>query len=109
MHERQYNRKVERLRDPERIARLEVERVANLSLEHLMGVHTMLDVGTGSGLFAEQFVAKGLQVSGLDTNPEMLDSRPRIRAGWDIPGRDSREAALSGWIFRSGLHGSLAA
>jgi ubiquinone/menaquinone biosynthesis C-methylase UbiE len=72
MHERQYNRKVERLRDPERIARLEVERVANLCLEHLIGVHTVLDVGTGSGLFAEQFVAKGLQVSGLDTNPEML-------------------------------------
>ncbi len=72
MHERRFNREIERLRDPERIARLEVERVSNLALEDLKGVRTVLDVGTGSGLFAEQFAAKGLQVTGLDANPEML-------------------------------------
>src|SRR5450759_181100 len=72
MHERRFNREIERLRDPERIARLEVERVVKLVLENLKEVKTVLDVGTGSGLFAEQFAAKGLRVTGLDANPEML-------------------------------------
>jgi len=72
MHERRFNREIERLRDPERIVRLEVARVIDLALDGLDGVQTVLDVGTGSGLFAEQFAAKGLQVTGLDVNPEML-------------------------------------
>ena len=72
MHERRFNREIERLRDPERIARLEVERVTGLALENLKEVRSVLDVGTGSGLFAEQFAAQGLQVTGLDANPEML-------------------------------------
>ncbi len=32
----------------------------------------VLDVGTGTGLFAEAFARRGLQVSGIDANPEML-------------------------------------
>ena len=72
MHERRFNREVERLRDPERIARMEVERVVNLALENLKEGQMVLDVGTGSGLFAEQFAAKRLNVTGLDVNPEML-------------------------------------
>ena len=72
MHERRFNREIERLRDPQRVARLEVSRVANLALENLEGVQSVLDVGTGSGLFAEQFATKGLQVTGLDANREML-------------------------------------
>jgi len=72
MHERRFNREIERLRDPERIARLEVERVVNLTTENLIEVKTVLDIGTGSGLFAEQFAKKGLLVTGLDANPEML-------------------------------------
>lgn len=31
-----------------------------------------LDVGTGTGVFAEQFAARGMQVTGLDANPAML-------------------------------------
>jgi len=72
VHERRFNREIDRLRDPDRIARLEVERVVDLALENLKQVQTVLDVGTGSGLFAEQFAALGLQVAGLDANPEML-------------------------------------
>jgi len=72
MHERRFNREIERLRDPERIARLEVSRVVTLALENMREVQTVLDVGTGSGLFAEQFAAKGLLVTGLDVNPDML-------------------------------------
>lgn len=72
MHERRFNRAVERLRDPERVTRLEVDRVARLALENLREAKSALDVGTGSGLFAEQFAARGLQITGLDANPEML-------------------------------------
>ena len=35
-------------------------------------VTSILDVGTGSGLFAEVFFKRGLEVSGVDANPEML-------------------------------------
>lgn len=72
MHERRFNHEIERLRDPERIARLEVGRVVQLALEGLPVVKAVLDVGCGSGVFAEQFAAEGKQVSGLDANPDML-------------------------------------
>lgn len=72
MHERRFNREIERLRDPDRIARLEVERVVNLALDNLNETRSVLDVGTGSGVFAESFAAKGLSVTGLDANPAML-------------------------------------
>jgi ubiquinone/menaquinone biosynthesis C-methylase UbiE len=82
MHVRRFNREIERLRDPERIARLEVDRVVLLALEGMPELHAVLDVGTGSGLFAEQFAAQGLQVTGLDANPEMLPvARQFVPAG----------------------------
>jgi ubiquinone/menaquinone biosynthesis C-methylase UbiE len=72
MHERRFNREIESLRDPVRITRLEVERVVNLTLKKLEDIKDVLDVGTGSGVFAEQYSVKGLQVTGIDANPEML-------------------------------------
>jgi len=72
MHEKRFNREIERLRDPDRIARMEVSRVVDLVLEGLNNPQNVLDVGTGSGLFAEQFAAKGLKVAGLDANPDMI-------------------------------------
>lgn len=72
MHERRFSREIERLRDPERVARLEVPRVVDLSLEGLNSPKDVLDVGTGSGLFAEEFASRGLKVTGLDINAEML-------------------------------------
>jgi ubiquinone/menaquinone biosynthesis C-methylase UbiE len=32
----------------------------------------LLDVGTGTGLFAETFASRGLEVTGIDANPEMI-------------------------------------
>jgi len=49
MHERRFNREIERLRDPERVARLEVEKVTRLALKDLIEIRTVLGVGTGSG------------------------------------------------------------
>jgi ubiquinone/menaquinone biosynthesis C-methylase UbiE len=72
MHEKRFNREIERLRDPERVARLEVTRVIDLVLENFKEASSVLDVGTGSGLFAEVFAAKNLQVTGVDANPEMV-------------------------------------
>jgi ubiquinone/menaquinone biosynthesis C-methylase UbiE len=72
MHEKRFNREIERLRDPERLARLEIERVIGLVLENLDNIKSVLDIGVGSGVFAEAFAAKGLQVSGVDINSEML-------------------------------------
>lgn len=72
MHERRFNREIERLRDSERVARMEVERVVRSALEGLNAARSVLDVGTGSGLFAEEFTRTGLIVTGLDANAEML-------------------------------------
>jgi ubiquinone/menaquinone biosynthesis C-methylase UbiE len=71
MHERRFSGEIERLRAPERLARLEVARVVAACLEGL-DAHTALDVGTGSGVFAEAFAGRGLTVTGVDVNPAML-------------------------------------
>ena len=72
----------------DRVARLEVERVVKLALENLTGVRTVLDIGTGSGLFAEAFASRGLQVFGVDANPEMLPEAQKF-----VPAGTFREAA----------------
>jgi SAM-dependent methyltransferase len=78
MHERRFSGGVERLRDPQRLSRLEVGRVTALSVERLDGVQSVLDIGTGSGIFAEAFAGMGLAVSGVDANPEMLVAAQRF-------------------------------
>ncbi len=72
MHERRYNAEIDRLRSPERTERLEVPRVIDLCLEGAH-MHTVLDVGTGSGLFAEGFAKEGVAVTGIDAKLEMIE------------------------------------
>jgi len=64
---------VERLRSPERIALLEVKRVVDLCIEDI-DVKSVLDIGTGSGLFAGAFVSRDIDVTGIDENLVMLES-----------------------------------
>jgi ubiquinone/menaquinone biosynthesis C-methylase UbiE len=71
MHERRFRGAGERLRAPQRLALLEVEKVVDLCLEGIQAVN-VLDVGTGSGIFAEAFSKRGMRVSGIDPNSEML-------------------------------------
>lgn len=71
MNEKQYKHGIERLRSPDRVALLEIDKVVALCCEGIT-VSSMLDVGTGSGLFAEAFAAKALVIFGVDVNPEML-------------------------------------
>ena len=73
MYERRYHGEVERLRRPERIELLEIDRVVDLTLAEIHA-HNVLDVGTGSGIFAEAFANKGLHVTGIDPNPDMLNA-----------------------------------
>jgi ubiquinone/menaquinone biosynthesis C-methylase UbiE len=74
---KRYGSPAERLRSPERMALLEVPRVVDLCLE---GIHASgaLDVGTGTGVFAEAFAARGIQVTGIDPNPGLLEAARRL-------------------------------
>ena len=70
-HERRFHGEPDRLRSAERLALLEVERVVALSVEGL-SIKRVLDVGTGTGVFAEAFSRRDLHVTGIDTNAELL-------------------------------------
>jgi ubiquinone/menaquinone biosynthesis C-methylase UbiE len=82
-HEKRFEGDISRLRAPERVDRLEVGRVVDLCLENDQ-TGSVLDVGTGSGLFAEAFAGRGLTAAGVDVNPEMLDAARRFMPGGDF-------------------------
>jgi ubiquinone/menaquinone biosynthesis C-methylase UbiE len=71
-HERRFSGEADRLRRPERVALLEVERVVKLCLEGIK-VKNLLDVGTGTGIFAEAFQNHKIRVTGIDPNTELLE------------------------------------
>lgn len=70
-NERTFKGTIEKLNSPERRAMLEVERVVELCLEQLY-VTKVLDIGCGSGIFAEAFALRNITVVGIDSNPEMV-------------------------------------
>ena len=71
MHERRFGGTPERLRRQDRVELLEVERVVDLTLDGIEAT-SVIDVGTGSGIFAEAFAKQGLMVTGIDPNPDMI-------------------------------------
>ncbi len=73
-------RKIEKLRDPNRLAFLETDKVVNFCLEGITP-RTVLDVGTGSGIFAEVFFRLGLEVTGVDIQEPMLDAARKYVPG----------------------------
>ena len=83
MNERVYNRGVDPLRSPERVSRLEVNRVVDSCLMDT-NISSVLDIGTGSGLFAEEFSKRGLKVAAIDPNPEMITATQNILPLIDI-------------------------
>ncbi len=85
-HERRFHGEADRLRSLERIGLLEVDRVVALATEGL-GAPKVLDIGTGTGVFAEAFAAKGLVVVGIDANPTLLEVAKR-----EVPGVEFKEA-----------------
>lgn len=78
MHDRRFNpSEISRLRSPERLARMEVARVVQEALRGIQAA-SMLDVGTGSGVFAEAFFNQGLAVHGVDVSADMVAAAQRI-------------------------------
>jgi ubiquinone/menaquinone biosynthesis C-methylase UbiE len=78
---KEFAEKVLKLRRASRINTLEVERVVALC-RHRCAVKRMLDVGTGSGLFAEAFAAVGVTVCGLDPDADMLNAARHFAPGF---------------------------
>jgi ubiquinone/menaquinone biosynthesis C-methylase UbiE len=74
MHERRFDiSKIHRLRSPERLEWLEIERVTNLVLSDQL-IKSIADIGTGTGIFAETFHSHGIQAEGADVNAEMINN-----------------------------------
>jgi ubiquinone/menaquinone biosynthesis C-methylase UbiE len=88
MNDRRFGGGVDRLRDPERVARMEVPRVVELCLEG-QSITSVNDIGTGSGIFAEAFAAQGLTVMGIDLRDDMLAAAREY-----VPTGDFRPGAM---------------
>ena len=96
MHEKRFDGKADELRSEKRRALMEVDRVIDLALEGIEAA-SMLDVGTGSGLFAEAFQQSGLRVAGVDVSQEMLDL-----AAQHVPGAILRQGTAEALPFSDG-------
>jgi len=68
---RVYHGGAERLRSGERLAGLEIPRVVGLCLSGIEAA-SVLDLGTGTGVFAEAFTVAGVAATGIDLNPDFL-------------------------------------
>lgn len=107
MNDRVYANKVEKLRSPERLERVEVKRVVDLCLEN-SDIKSVLDVGTGSGLFAEEFYNRHITVAGVDINLEMIKAAKeylpecefKLSTAEEIPYKDkSFDLVFMGLVF----------
>ncbi len=98
MHEKRFHGSPEFLRQPQRLALLEVARVVSLCLEGSPApVEKVLDVGTGSGVFAEAFAREVPEVVGVDVSATMLESARRA-----VPGVLFRQALMEALPFPAG-------
>lgn len=95
MHERRFNGGVDRLRTPERLALLEVEKVIELSSKNIT-TGRVLDAGTGTGIFAEAFANHGFEVACIDVSDEMLKTAAKY-----IPQAEFKNAAVERLPFEN--------
>jgi ubiquinone/menaquinone biosynthesis C-methylase UbiE len=97
MDEDKVYRSIQGLRAPERLAILEADRAASLSLRDHK-IQSALDVGTGSGIFAEVFVGLGLDVTGIDIQEPMLAAARKL-----VPGARFELGSAEALPFTDGL------
>lgn len=71
MSDKRFTGDIDKLRSAERKDRLQVDKVVAYTLAGV-DIKSVLDIGTGTGLFAEMFAEKGLSVKGVDCNHEFL-------------------------------------
>jgi ubiquinone/menaquinone biosynthesis C-methylase UbiE len=96
VHEKRFEGEIGRLRSAERVARLEVERVVDVCSERGK-INRLLDVGTGTGLFAEAFSRRGAEAAGVDVNPNML-----VAARGFVPTGDFQEGTAEALPYPAG-------
>lgn len=96
MNERVFSGDIARLRSPERRERLQISRVLNYCRSGI-DLKSVLDVGSGTGLFAEAFAAEGFRVKGVDLNPDFLKIAQEL-----VPGAEFRVAEAENLPFDKG-------
>jgi ubiquinone/menaquinone biosynthesis C-methylase UbiE len=83
MNERTFHGGADTLRDNARVELMEIEKVIAHSIENL-SIKTVLDVGTGTGLFTEAFINTGLKAAGIDINEDMLAEARKLVPNGDF-------------------------
>ncbi len=74
MSERRFSGNFDRLRDPSSVKMMAMDDIIAAVMEGTE-LESMLDVGTGTAVFAEHFQKAGVgTVAGVDVNPEMLEA-----------------------------------
>lgn len=98
MNERRFVGSIDKLRNPERVARLQVERVIDYSLAGCKA-NDVLDIGTGTGLFAEAFHLRGCRVCGVDCNDSFLEVAAELVKGVDFKNSVAEELPFADGSF----------
>lgn len=83
MKKNKLDQKILNLRSNDRVEELAVRRVVDLCLEQCLAIR-LLDVGTGSGLFAEEFAVRGIGTIGIDPDADMIAAARYYVAGVDF-------------------------
>jgi ubiquinone/menaquinone biosynthesis C-methylase UbiE len=82
--DRRFSGAADRLRAPARVALMEVPRVLSLLLDGTPAPLSALDVGTGTGLWAEAFASRGLRTGAVEPNTELLGTARSLVTGVDF-------------------------
>ncbi|MCL4249051.1 MAG: methyltransferase domain-containing protein [Anaerolineae bacterium] len=93
MTDKRYGGEIERMRAPQRVALMEMDRVLELALAGVT-LKSLLDVGTGSGLWAEVFAQRGLTVTGVDVREDMLAAAQAF-----VPGATFKQGEMESLPF----------